>query len=85
MVSTEVKLLEESPQELKHKPRLQFRKSCDWSHSKNVMAPNTEIQDVELSDLHPSPELQGIKSKVFCPRLHLEDVMPACTPNLNSQ
>ncbi|GAB1297332.1 hypothetical protein APTSU1_001256800 [Apodemus speciosus] len=85
VVSTEVKLLKESPLEFKHEPELQCRKSCDWSHSKNVMAPNTGIQDVESSELHPSPELQGIKSMVFCPGSHLEDVNSACTSNINSQ
>ncbi|XP_006514425.1 spermatogenesis-associated protein 31H1 isoform X2 [Mus musculus] len=84
-VSTEVKLLEESSSEFKHEPRLHCRKPCDWSHSKNVMAPKTEIQDVELSELHPGPYLQGIHSKEFVPGSHLEDLNSACTPNINSQ
>lgn len=49
------------------------------------MIPKSEIQDVELSELHPSPELQGIKSKVFCPGSHLEDMYSASTSNINSQ
>ncbi|XP_021029694.1 uncharacterized protein LOC110303098 [Mus caroli] len=84
-VSIEVKLLEESSPKFKHEPRLHCRKSCDWSHSKNVMAPKTEIQDVELSELHPGPDLQGINSKEFIPGSHLEDLNSACTPNINSQ
>ncbi|XP_031205448.1 uncharacterized protein LOC116076034 isoform X2 [Mastomys coucha] len=85
VVSTEVKLLEESPLELEDEPRLHCRKSCSWSHNKNVMAPNTKIQDVGLSELHPGPELQGIKAKVFFPGSHLEDVNSAYTPNINFQ
>ncbi|XP_063118677.1 spermatogenesis-associated protein 31H1 isoform X3 [Rattus norvegicus] len=84
-VGTEVKLLEESPLEFKHEPRLQCSRSYDWNHSKNVMAPNTGIQVVESSELHPGPDLPGIKPKVFRFGSHLEDVNSACTPNINFQ
>ena len=45
----------------------------------------TGIQDVESSQLHPSPDLQSINFKVFCPGSHLEDVSPACSPNIDSK
>nr|XP_042122916.1 uncharacterized protein C2orf16-like [Peromyscus maniculatus bairdii] len=89
-VCTETKLPDEPSPEFKHKPTLQDRASCDLStgpqiHCKNVMASNTRTQNVELSELHPGPDLQGIKSKVFCLGQHLEDVNSTCTPNANSQ
>ncbi|XP_076415607.1 uncharacterized protein LOC143270249 [Peromyscus maniculatus bairdii] len=89
-VCTETKLPDEPSPEFKHKPTLQDRASCDPStgpqiHCKNVMASNTRTQNVELSELHPGPDFQGIKSKVFCLGQHLEDVNYACTPNANSQ
>lgn len=89
-VCTETKLPDEPSPEFKHKPTLQDRASCDPStgpqiHCKNVMASNTRTQNVELSELHPGPDLQGIKSKVFCLGQHLEDVNSACIPNANSQ
>ncbi|XP_051017759.1 uncharacterized protein C2orf16 homolog [Acomys russatus] len=84
-VCTETKLLDDSSLEFKHEPRLQGRKSNDWSHCKNVMSPNTGMEDADSSELHPGPDLQGIKSKVFYLGPHFKDVNSACFPNADSQ
>ncbi|XP_051037841.1 uncharacterized protein LOC127220150 [Phodopus roborovskii] len=76
-VCAETKLLDETSLQFKHEPRLQGSASCDQSpgpqiHYKNVIASNTGTQNVKSSELHPGPDLQDVKSKVFCFGPHLE-------------